>query len=563
MSEGKVGKGLSIWNRVTRALIGPAGWATEMDIKARKINPGAERITPLFVPKIKQFKQKERTRGLPRLDIKRGTCENRPFVLFGTILMKTRWTLPFVLSALALTSGAVAAMPQEVRIDKAVNSPALTVRYSKMRVAMVELKINGRSMSTRSITSTADNGEVNFSIDLDTLEPGENKVEVLLFDAAGKQVGSQNTTMFAEQDKDQAVYLQGLKAGETVRGSVEIKLGVNRDFREMYVSFFIDDAWKSIKNYPPYSYFWDTSRFSNGWHEIQAWVVDEANNTFKTRKVRVFVNNPSGRTERVNSATTSTTMPKVTPKPAVKPVVKPVVKPAVKPVVKAAPKATVKPVPSVKPAVTATPVVSTPKAATVGAVAINTVAAAPGKASGLSQLPAVEGGVSTDQKLMTPTGKRVVEPKAPIVKPTPKVTPPVTKAVQASNTLRIGMGTRLPNISQYNILLNGRAVQFDVAPSVEEGIPLTPFRHLFEQAGGKVGWVHADKRVIAAGSGREIELTIGMAQAIVNGRVVTLEKASKIVRNRAIVPLSFMSSALNVNIDYDPKTQRVLVTNKK
>jgi len=473
--------------------------------------------------------------------------------------MKTRWTLPFVISALAFATSASAAMPQEVRIDKAVNSPALTVRYSKMRVAMVELKINGRSMSSRSITSTADNGEVNFSIDLDTLEPGENKVEVLLFDATGKQVGSQNTTMFAEQDKDQTVYLQGLKAGETVRGSVEIKLGVNRDFREMYVSFFIDDAWKSIKNYPPYTYLWDTSRFSNGWHEIQAWVVDEANNTFKTRKVRVFVNNPSGRTERVNSATTSTTMPKVAPKPAPKPVVKPAPKPVVKPVAKPV----AKPVVGVKPAVSGVPVASTPKAATMGAVAVNAVAAAPGKASGLSQLPAIEGGVSTDQKLMTPTGKRVVEPKAPATKPTPKVAPPATKAVQSSHTLRIGMGTRLPNIGQYNILLNGRAVQFDVAPSVEEGVPLTPFRHLFEQAGGKVGWVHADKRVIAAGSGREIELTIGMTQAIVNGRVITLEKASKIVRNRAIVPLSFMSSALNVNIDYDPKTQRVLVTNKK
>jgi hypothetical protein len=470
--------------------------------------------------------------------------------------MKKVWTKIIVTAALCavVTAQASALAMQDVKIDKAVNSPTITIRYSKVKPTLIELRLNGKSIATRNISSTEDSGETNFTIDLTTLTAGDNKIEAVLFDKDGKVLATQTSTMVAELESQSAVTLQGPRSGDTVKGAVEIKLGVNREFKEMYVSFFIDDAWKSLKNYPPFNFIWDTTRFSNGWHEIQAWVVDENNDTYKTRKIRVYVNNPGGRTDRVNPATVVTTAKPTTIKPVATP----------KPV----------PVGVVGPAIVA----KAPSIPPVGAIVSNAIAAKPSQAKGLAPLPAVSGGVATDQRLMVPTGRRIVKPEVKVVKATPKpVTKPVptskpavakppvaapVKAITAAPMLTIGHGTRLPNIGNYSILYSGKPVHFDVSPRVENGIPLTPFRHLFEHAGGKVGWVHAQKMVVANGLGKNIELKIGDSRAMVNKNWITMERAAFIESNRAVVPLSFMSNALNVKIDYDPAHKHVLITNK-
>ena len=78
-----------------------------------------------------------------------------------------------------------------VTIDRALNSPTLTVRYSGAVVALVELRINGVSVGTRAITSVKNAGETNFTLDLSGLKDGDNEIEVRLFDKGGKLVGSE------------------------------------------------------------------------------------------------------------------------------------------------------------------------------------------------------------------------------------------------------------------------------------------------------------------------------------------------------------------------------------
>lgn len=73
---------------------------------------------------------------------------------------------------------------------------------------------------------------------------------------------------------------------------------------------------------------------------------------------------------------------------------------------------------------------------------------------------------------------------------------------------------------------------------------------------------NAQKMVVANGLGKNIELKIGDSRAMVNKNWITMERAAFIESNRAVVPLSFMSNALNVKIDYDPAHKRVLITNK-
>lgn len=105
-------------------------------------------------------------------------------------------------------------------------------------------------------------------------------------------------------------------------------------------------------------------------------------------------------------------------------------------------------------------------------------------------------------------------------------------------------------------------VRLDVPARVQEGIALSPFRHLYEAAGGKVKWTHEDKTVNANGAARSATVKIGSKTALLNGQKTTLEYAAFIDHGRTIVPLSFISDTLNVNVDVDPKTGHVLITKR-
>lgn len=124
----------------------------------------------------------------------------------------------------------------------------------------------------------------------------------------------------------------------------------------------------------------------------------------------------------------------------------------------------------------------------------------------------------------------------------------------------ITKGTRIPNLSSFAVVLNSQFVDFDVNTRVDDGVPMTPFRHLLEKAGGSVDWLNSTKTVSAKADGHDIQLKIGDRNALINKLTVSLEVAPYIDRGRTIVPLSFLHDALNVNIEYDKETGHVLIT---
>jgi len=589
------------------------------------------------------------------------------------------------------SSAHAAGYVQQIKIDRALNSPTLTVKYNGVHAALVELRLNGESFGSRTMDEGLLNGETTFSLEILALKDGDNEVEIRLYDKAGHVVGSQKTTISAESDKKGPVFLSTPKVGENVIGPVEINVGFGKTFKDSYVSFFIDNQFKAMMNIPPFTYTWDTSRETNGWHEVEAWVVDDTSSTYKTRKVRVYVNNPGGHTYR----------PVTTP-------AKPIVKPAVTasaPLPKATPSK-----PIVTPAQPAKTVVATKVApAPIDLIAFataNSVIAHLARQSSDSKPAPIQPSVAVGPRLMTPTGKRVVvaqtvatpvtqgpeapktvaaatkivpvaqtiaaptkptvaaqtipapkpttvvkpstiaapqtapakvvaapvtapakvvpapvpgegqelalaptaqpqpavaiphrvspdptsevverpttvgsEPARPIVpamaviKPVPtptvvatavKITKPVAVAPKpVSHVIPVNYGTRLGITSSYTVVLNGEALNFDVQPSVLDGVPMTPFRHLIEKSGGEVKWMGADHEVTANADGRDIWLKIGEKYAKVDSLAVQLELAPFLQGGRTIVPLSFLRSALNVNIDYDKATNHVLITAKK
>lgn len=439
-------------------------------------------------------------------------------------------------AAMAMSANAFTFDPT-ITVDRALNSPTLTIRYSGASAALVELRVNGTSLGSRSVSAGKSSGETNFTLDMSTLQEGNNDIEVLLLDKTGRIIGTEKTTISADAAGSGPVNLVSPKMGATVSGPVEIKVGFGRDMRNSYVSFFVNNQFKAMTNNPPFTYTWDTTHETNGWHDVEAWLVDENSNTFKTHKVRVFVDNNGGQTGRVAD-------PLATPQGA--PVTPKIVTPKI-----------------------ANVVVKTPGGQTVALVRANAITLTLAPQAGLKPtvLPRAS---ATGTKAATPAGISTVNPTTPTVKPrAPQVievhqaTVPSTKGVGASaSLLRIGHGFRTAD-RNLAISFNSKQIDFDVQPKVVNNVPLTPFRHLIEKAGGSVKWQHQAKTVDALADGRTIFLKIGDSRAMINHQPIDLEVAPFIEKSRTIVPLSFIQDSLNVNVDYDPATGHVLITSKK
>ena len=472
------------------------------------------------------------------------------------------------LAAVAASASALSVDPQ-ITIDRALNSPTLAVQYTGATATLVELRINGESVGTREVSGKRSGGETNFTIDLDALKDGDNLVEIRLFDRMGKLVGSDKTNIAMEKGgKRGPVFVSAPKAGSTVLGPVEINVGFGQKLGRSYVSFFIDGQFKSMTNFPPFTFVWDTEKEANGWHDIEAWAIDERNETHKTGAVRLFVNNPGGRTNRpgvpvaavVPTRNLSHEIALVGAEAGVRAMGMSTSALRVK---GALPQ-------GLPPAVVErmVPISNAVRAAVTGANAVRPLVLASGLATGPKSLMPTGRRVALPMRTV-PTAKAVVPaiplPVAPTAAVAPTYAPSVSNAtlVAATTMVSVGHGTRLPDLGAFTVLLDGMRVRFDVPTRVDSGIALAPLRSLIEKAGGKVEWIAASKTVRAGNGGHVFELKIGDATARVDGGNLVLEKAPGITRGRTIVPLSFLRDALGMDVRYDRATGNVVVATKK
>ncbi|HWD40568.1 MAG TPA: stalk domain-containing protein [Fimbriimonas sp.] len=458
------------------------------------------------------------------------------------------------LSAIAASASATAlTFDQQISINKAIDSPTITVRYAGVTAALVEIQVNGESLGTRTVSSTKDSGETNFTLNLTDLKEGDNKVVIRLFDRTGKLVGQEHTTLTTEAVQHGPVFLASPKTGATVRGPVELRVGFERPLRDTYVTFFIDGRFKSMRNYAPFTYLWDTEKESQGWHELEAWAIDDSSTTLKTGKIRVFVENNGGQTDRRGSEIFEIS-------PNAKPDIKMSADKGVKKLaVKASPK-------HVEPKMSAGPLPSVTPNKSVDVL---------GSPSGRKPM-APASSIAMGPQSMVPTGTRnalTAKPHAHAqgtievarhstsVKHTSSV---VSQVTAAATLMDITYGSRIPNIGAFTVALDSNFVDFHgVLPRVDDGVPMTPLRFLLEKKGGLVDWETYSKTVTAKADGNSLSLHIGDPFALINNANVSLDRPSYLDRGRTIVPLSFIRSALKVDVQYDKQTGHVLIMSAK
>jgi len=455
-------------------------------------------------------------------------------------------------AVIATTAFGASYIDGQIRILKGDSAPSLAIQFSGIKPARVEIKVNGESLGAKNMDGVVTKGVVPFKIDPAKLGEGDNVVEAFLYDKNGNIIGHEKTVVTVRKGTKDPIFVKMPKMGQTVQGTVPIESGFGRQMQDAYVSFFVDSEFRAMKNFPPFTYLWDTTQETNGWHQLEAWSFDRSQITRKSTAIRVFVNNPGGRTERP--------APVVGPTPAKPSPAK--AAPAKPTPAKAAP---AKPAPAKPAPVKPAPAKVAPAKPAPAKAAPAPAPAKPTPAPALIPIlsdPMMEPLVGGLMGVRAPVivysevgGYRVTTPRVPVA---PKAAP----SKPAPAKVAVEKGTRIEKAGTYAISIDGKKVDFDVAPRVEGGVPLTPFRHLFEAAGGEVDWDNFNKICEAKGLGSEVVIKIGDLYAKVNGKTYQLEVASFIEKGRTIVPLSFVSEALNFEISYDRATNHVLILKK-
>ena len=136
----------------------------------------------------------------------------------------------------------------------------------------------------------------------------------------------------------------------------------------------------------------------------------------------------------------------------------------------------------------------------------------------------------------------------------------LTALIMVVNTFMCG-GVLAQN--EINIVINGVPQQYDTMPVNKNGRVLVPLRGIFESLGADVFWNEHTKTVKANDAENKVRLTIGSNVAQINGNEVTLDVPPEIIDSRTMVPVRFVSEALDKEVLWDDGTKTVIIKGEK
>ncbi len=114
------------------------------------------------------------------------------------------------------------------------------------------------------------------------------------------------------------------------------------------------------------------------------------------------------------------------------------------------------------------------------------------------------------------------------------------------------------------VQINGETLVTDVAPVMIEGRVMVPFKAIFAALGvSDIVWEEGTRTVKAVKGETMIELQIDRNTAIVNGQEVTLDVKPQIVNGRTLVPARFVAETLEMDVQWVPKINTVIIKEKE
>ena len=117
-----------------------------------------------------------------------------------------------------------------------------------------------------------------------------------------------------------------------------------------------------------------------------------------------------------------------------------------------------------------------------------------------------------------------------------------------------------------SLVLNGDEFvpkEGQMPPIILNSRTLVPVREVFEELGGEVNWDSNDRRVDVSFDDKTISLWIDNTNAKVNGNTIALDVPAKIVNNKTMVPVRFISEQGGLVVEWNAELYQVSIHYQK
>lgn len=111
--------------------------------------------------------------------------------------------------------------------------------------------------------------------------------------------------------------------------------------------------------------------------------------------------------------------------------------------------------------------------------------------------------------------------------------------------------TSLAAPSTVQIFVDDSPLVTDQSAVIRNSRTMVPFNALFSALGADVKWNEAQQKVTGTKGELNVDLFIGKANAVVNGKSVTMDTPVQIINSRTMVPLAFVSNYLGAAVRWD------------
>ena len=102
-----------------------------------------------------------------------------------------------------------------------------------------------------------------------------------------------------------------------------------------------------------------------------------------------------------------------------------------------------------------------------------------------------------------------------------------------------------------NVKLNGKNVDFDVAPVYDNKVLFVQAKPVLEKIGYSVGWNSEERKITISCSTDMYEMTIGNGAILANGQEIVLNSTPMIIMNRTFIPVEFIERVLGYSTMFD------------
>lgn len=109
------------------------------------------------------------------------------------------------------------------------------------------------------------------------------------------------------------------------------------------------------------------------------------------------------------------------------------------------------------------------------------------------------------------------------------------------------------------LFVNGEEPTLNTAPFIRDGRTLVPFRAISEALNAEVSWDQAERSVTVTRDGVTVKLFIDSKTAYVNDEQLTLEVPAAIENGSTVIPIRFVSEALEAAVKWEAESQSVVI----